>query len=121
MVKPADRRAAKYAAKIDADVQRTRILALKTDMTANQAPASASLATLEAEIKKILEGNTTPPWGYEIPMLLNVARKLFKLSVSFSANTFEAEAGAWLDQCAARGIEAIYLTPIAAYFGVTYP
>lgn len=120
MVKSAARRAAKYEAKIDADVQRTRILALKADMVLNATAAQGSLATIEAEIKKILEGNETPPWGYQIPSLLNVARNLFALSNRFSGATFTAEAGAALDAFYARGLSDDYLIPIAAYFGITW-
>ena len=120
MVRSAALRKAKYEAKIDADVQRSRILAQKDSMVTQMEAASANLAQVETDVKKAIEGQTTPIYGYQIPAYLNVGRKLASLQRKFSGTTFTAEATAALDQFEAKGLLGWALTLIAELFGVTY-
>jgi hypothetical protein len=121
MVRDASRRKAKYEAKVDGDVARTRILALKSMMVEQMEVASADLSTLEAEIKKVIEGQTTPIYGHSIPAYLNVGRELYARRKKFSGTTFDSEATIVLEKWASRGLLAWALTLIAQLFGVTYP
>jgi len=121
MVRSALLRRQKYESKIDADVSRTRILALKSGMVSQMEAATADLATLEAEVKRVIEGQTTAIFGYQIPAYLNVARELFRLSRKFTGTTFASEAEVVLAKWDARGLEVWALSEIAALFGVSYP
>jgi hypothetical protein len=120
MVRDAARRKEKYEAKIDADVMRSRILAHKDSMVAQMEAATADLATLETEVKRVIEGQTTPIFGHEIPAYLNVGRELWKLSRKFSGTTMASEADVILDKWKAKGLSQWALTLIAQLFGVTY-
>jgi len=120
MVRDASLRKAKYEGKIDADVARTRILALKTGMVTQMEAKTAELATLEAETKRVLEGQTTPIYGHQIPAYLNVSRQLYKLSKKFSGTTFNSEAEIILDKWKAKGLLTWALTLIAKLYGYTY-
>lgn len=120
MVREASRRKAKYEAKIDADVARSRILALKTSMVNQMEAASADLATVESEVKRVIEGQTTSIYSHEIPAYLNVGRELYRLSRKFSGTTFESEAKIVCDKWKAKGLQVWALTEIAKLFGVTY-
>jgi len=122
MVRSADRRVQKYEGKIDADVSRSRILALKTTMVEQQQTRQAELATNEAEIKKVVEGRTTPViYGHAIPAYLNVGRQLYALSKKFGATTFTAEAKEVCDKWRTKGLDWVVLRDIAKLYGVTYP
>jgi len=121
MVRDASRRKQKYAAKIDADVIRSRIMAFKGSMVEQMEAKTAELATLESNIKAVLEAQTTTVYSAFVPMYLNVGRELYKLSKKFGGSTFEAEAKIVLDKWKARGLAQAILTDIAALFGVTYP
>ena len=120
MVRPALRRRQKYEAKIDPDVIRSRILAFKPSMAEQMDEKAAELATLETQIKSILEAQTTTVYSSFVPMYLNVGRQLYKLSQKFGGTTFAAEAKIVLDKWKARGLSAAILADIAALFGVTY-
>jgi len=120
MVREASRRKAKYEGKIDADVARTRILALKTSMVEQMESKSADLATVETEVKRVIEGQTTAIYGHQIPAYLNVGRELYKLSKKFSGTTFTSEAEVILDKWKAKGLATWALTLIAQLFGKTY-
>lgn len=121
MVRDAARRKAKYEAKVDADVMRSRITALKTSMVEQMESKSADLATVESEVKRVIEGQTTPIYGHQIPAYLNVGRQFYKLSKKFSGTTFGAEAEIILAKWASKGLEPWALTLIAKLFGYTYP
>jgi hypothetical protein len=121
MVKSADKRKAKYEAKIDADVQRSRILAQKDAMVSNAEGAMANLAQLETEVKAAIEGSTPTIYSHEIPAYLNVGRQLWRLQNKFSGTTFAGESAAVLGKWHDRGLDDTALGLIAALFGITYP
>lgn len=121
MVRSASRRKEKYEAKIDADVARARILAHKDSMVEQMEAATADLATLEAEVKKVVEGYATPVASMMIPFYLNVGRELYKKSKKFSGNTFTMEADVVCAKWVSRGLTPAVVTLIAALFGHTYP
>jgi hypothetical protein len=119
MVRDASRRAAKYEGKIDADVARSRILALKTSMVDQMTSVSADLATLETEVKRVIEGQATPIYGHQIPAYLNFGRELWKLSRKFGATTFQAEADACYTKWEAKGLDVAVLGLVGKLFGFT--
>jgi hypothetical protein len=121
MVKSADKRKSRYEAKIDADVQRSRILAQKDAMVANAEGAMANLAQVETEVKNAIEGLSPTIYSHQIPAYLNVGRELWAKNNKFSGATFQGEAAAILGKWAYRGLTAAALTAIAALFGVEYP
>lgn len=122
MVREASRRTVKYAAKIDADVQRSRILALKDSMVEQVQARNAELATNEANIKTVVEASTPTIYGHQIPAYLNVGRELFKLSKKFTGTTFTKEADAVCDKwVVGKGLTEAVVTAIAKLYGVTYP
>jgi len=120
MVREASRRAQKYEGKIDADVSRTRILALKTTMVEQQQARQAELATNEAEIKRVVEGQATPVFGHQIPAYLNVGRQLYALSKKFSGVTFTSEAELIMDKWFDKGLDAFIIRAIGKLYGITY-
>ena len=120
MVKSADRRKAKYEAKVDADVARSRILALKDNMVANAEGAFANLAQMEQEIKSAIMGLAVTVPSIMIPAYLNVGRELWKKSNKFTGTTFAQEANLTLTKWKARGLVGTPLIAIALLFGYTY-
>jgi hypothetical protein len=121
MVREASRRKQKYSAKIDADVVRSRILAFKSSMVEQMEAKTAELATLESNVKAVLEAQTTTIYSAFVPQYLNVGRELYRLSQKFGGTTFQAEAKLVLDKWKGRGLNPAVLADIAALFGVTYP
>jgi len=120
MVRDASRRKQKYEAKIDADVMRSRILAHKASMVSQMESATADLATLESEVKRVVEAQTTPPYGHQIPACLNIGRELWKIARKFSGGTLTAEATVICDKWYAKGINQDWIIAIAELFGVTW-
>jgi len=120
MVREASRRKQKYEAKIDADVIRSRILAHKASMVEQMESRLADLATVEAEVKRVIEGDETPPYGHEIPAYLNVGRELYRISKRFTGGSFTQEAEIVLDKWYARGLKDFLLEEIAKLFGKTW-
>jgi hypothetical protein len=120
MVREASLRKKKYEAKIDADVQRSRILALKESMVEQQEGMTASLATLETELKRVVEGQATPVFGHQMPAYLNVARELWSKQRKFSGKTVEGEYAIVLDKWFAKGLNKWILRSIGKLFGITY-
>jgi hypothetical protein len=55
MVKSGTDRAAKYGAKLDADVARLRVTAMKDTMTANAASSQAEIAGYQQSVREILD------------------------------------------------------------------
>jgi len=119
MVRPASRRKEKYEAKIDADVARSRILAHKASMVEQMESASADLATMEAEVKRVVEAQATV-YSHLIPAYLNVGRQLYRLSKTFTGETFKAECKVVCDKWKAKGLTSAILIAIAKLFGYTY-
>jgi hypothetical protein len=120
MVRDAAYRKAKYEAKIDADVQRSRIAAMKTSMVEQMDSKSAELATIETNIKAVLEGQTPAIFSPFIPMYLNVGRELYAKSKKFGGTTFEAEAGVVCDKWTTRGLRGPVVEAIATLFGSSW-
>jgi len=120
MVREASRRKQKYEAKIDADVMRSRILAHKSAMVEQMEAKTADLATLETEVKRVVEAQPTV-YTHLIPAYLNVGRQLYKLQKNFSGKTYTAEAKLVLDKWKGKGLVQAILTEIAKLFGITYP
>jgi hypothetical protein len=120
MVREATRRAAKFESKIDADVMRSRIIGLKDSMVEQMQAKAAELATVEANIKSIVENATSTVYSYQVPAYLNVGRELYKLSKKFSGKTFEGEAKLVCCKWFNRGLDEAILTDIASLFGVTW-
>jgi len=120
MVRDASRRKQKYEGKIDGDVFRSRILALKDTMVEQMEAKTADLATLEAEVKRVIEGETTVIYGHQIPAYLNVGRELYRLSKHFTGTTFTNEAEVVLDKWKAKGLSVWALAAIAKLFGKSY-
>jgi len=120
MVRDASRRKQKYEGKIDADVMRSRILALKASMVEQVESKFADLATIETEVKRVIEGQKTPVYSHLIPFYLNVGRELYRIQKRFTGTTFSSEAKVTLDKWKARGLSQWCLTDIAKLFGVTY-
>lgn len=123
VVRPAAYRKAKYEGKVDADVVRSRITALKATMVEQMESAAADLATLETKVKAVVENATVggkPIPTYLIPPYLNVGRELWKASRKFSGETFTLKAKAICDKWVAQGLDGGVVAAIAALFGVTY-
>jgi len=120
MVRSATYRKAKYTAKIDADVQRSRISALKDSMAEQMQTASAELATVETNVKAILEAETSAISSIFVPQYLNVGRQLYRLSKKFGGSTFDLEAGVVCDKWVSRGLKGQVVEKIAQLFGSTW-
>lgn len=120
MVRSAEARKRKYESKIDADVVRSRISAQKTYMVEQMESRAAELATIEANVKAIVESQTTPISSIMVPFYLNAARELYKLSKKFSGTTLNKEADVVLDKWCARGLTGTVLQEIAGLFGISW-
>jgi hypothetical protein len=120
MVKSAERRKQKYEAKVDADVARSRILALKDNMVANAEGYFANLAQMENEIKAAIMGLTVTVPSIMIPAYLNVGRELWKKQQKFTGVTFAAECFLVLNKWKGRGLLYTPLAAISLLFGYTY-
>jgi hypothetical protein len=120
MVRDATHRKAKYEAKIDADVIRSRITALKPSMAEQMDSASAELATVETNVKAILEASTTTIFSCYNPMYLNAGRELYSKQKRFGGGTFQAESGVILDKWLTRGLNGKVLENIGQLFGSSW-
>jgi hypothetical protein len=120
MVKSADKRKANYEAKIDADVQRSRILARKDSMVVNAEGAMANLTQVEEEVKAAIQGISPTIYSITIPAYLNVGRELWSKQQKFSGVTYAAEANQVLTKWKARGLSGPALIAIALLFGYVY-
>lgn len=113
MVRDADRRTAKYTAKINGDVIKNRIDALKPMMVEQATNRFATLVTKEEATKALLVG-----WGVtsiEVPFYLSYARELWGISLRHKGTIAENEAclacKKWGD--VKRGLDMYYLETIA--------
>ncbi len=126
MVRSATTRIAKYKAKIDADVIRSRIAAYGDQMKTLQEAKQTEVTTIQEEVKSIIDNHGIAP-TLVIPFM-RVAMKLYKLSKKHSGEVFANEARFELDKEYMRlvtsGFDATraeaVLADIAAYFGVTW-
>jgi len=120
MVRPAVYRKAKYEGKIDPEVIRSRITALKATMAEQMESRAAELATIETNIKAIIDAAPTAVFAHMVPAYLNVGRELYRLSKKFAGKTFEVEAKLVCDKWLARGLNKDILVKIAELFGVAW-
>lgn len=120
MVREATLRKKKYESKIDADVIRSRIEKLKDTMVSQVSDRYPELATIEANVKAVVEAITPAIPSMFLPAYLNVGRELYGLSRRFSGATFGLEAQVCLNKWYARGLNASALQGIAKLFGVTW-
>jgi uncharacterized protein (DUF342 family) len=120
MVRDATHRKAKYEAKIDADVQRARITALKSSMVEQMDSASADLATVETNVKAVLEAQVTPIYSIYNPMYLNIGRELYRIQKKFGGSTFQAESSIICDKWYGRGLNPHVVEAIGKLFGSSW-
>jgi len=126
MVKEATRRIAKYKAKIDADVIRSRISAYGDAMKTYQETGQTEVATVQADIKGIVDNHGIAP-TLVIPFM-RLGVRLYKLSKKHTGSVFENEAVLELDKEYRRLVNSGFsaekagavLADIANYFGVTW-
>jgi len=84
MVKSAEARIKAYSQKIDADVIRSRISALKDSMVEKATVKQTELATIQADIKSELEDLGVPP-EFTVPFL-RIAMRLYGLTNKHKGN-----------------------------------
>jgi hypothetical protein len=110
-------RSAKYENKIDADVAKARITALKPMMVDQQTVQQANMQQIEEKAKTVLESYGVPSiW---IPIYLSFAKALNKKAGNFTQATLDAEAQYVYDKFKARGLNANVLVDVAKTVGVT--
>jgi len=97
------RRIRKYQGKIDADVIRSRISALRDFMIELEQEQFANLVALEEAVKKELgeQGVST----IQMPFYLNVAREVYKVKTRHSGKTADAEVLIIRDKWIKRGLD----------------
>ncbi|MCD6422071.1 hypothetical protein J7L13_01825 [bacterium] len=126
MVREATTRIAKYKAKIDADVIRSRIAAYGDNMKTLQEARQAEITTIQSDVKGILDEHGIAP-TLVLPFM-RIAMKLYKLSKKHTGAVFETEAKYELDKEYNRLVDSGFdaskaeavLKDIAAYFNVTW-
>ena len=118
-VRSATLRRAKYEAKIDADVIRSRFAAQKTGMVTQVDERFAELVTHENAIKAILEADGIPT--IQIPFYLNYARELYRIVTRFTSATRTSEAALAKSKWVSRGLLDSELVKIRDYFGIGAP
>jgi hypothetical protein len=123
LVKPADRRSAKYNAKFDAGVIALRWPAVKSDAQSAFGVHAAALTQMEETVKNYLSGVSPAVAATDIPAYLAFARQIYKLTSKYIGTTTSSTLGievatkghAWR----LRGKSATVLAGIATLFGVT--
>jgi len=125
MVKGAIERSRKYGAKIDADVIRSRISALKDVMEENATVRQSEIATIQADVKAKLNELEVPP-EFTVPFM-RMALKLYGLTLKHSGKMLEIEAQAYINAQSTKLYAFIksgtlvqeFLNWLVAYFGLT--
>jgi hypothetical protein len=120
MVRKSEDRTAKYTGKIDADVMKTRVTAMRPIMISQQGSRLSELADLEVKIKAILED---PPVGitiftYQFPAYLSYGKELYGKVRRFNAQALTKEAQLVMNKWASRGLICDILNRIASIFGI---
>lgn len=126
MVTPAEKRISRYTSKVDADVVRARISALKDSMVESATVKQAEIATIQGDVKAYLNSVGVIP---ELNVaFIKVAMKLYGLSQKHSGVALEREAKSYLTSIYLKykegGISETVaknvLEWIASYFGITW-
>ncbi len=121
LVRSATQRAAKYAAKTDADVVRARVAAQTDSMNAAQAAQVTTAVQIETDVKAIVEPSGTPT--IQIPFYIAFGRQLYKLKGKFpttgAGSTGSVEAQTIATKWQGRGLEPALLIDIAQKYGFT--
>jgi hypothetical protein len=117
MVKAADNRATKYAAKFDPTVVSSRFTALKSYSSTEFAAAAATYASLETTIKGAIEAKVPSPTL--MPFYLAFGRQVYSKAQRYSGLTLFNEAMAAKAVWTARGLDAGILTDIMNICGVS--
>lgn len=125
MVKSAEARIKAYSQKIDADVIRSRISALKDSMVEKATVKQTELATIQADIKSELEDLGVPP-EFTVPFL-RIAMRLYGLTNKHKGNMLKVEAQAYINAVASKLYDFVkdatlvqnYLQFLVDYFGLT--
>jgi len=115
-------RRAKYEAKVDPDVVKARIAALKESMVEQTTSKFVDLVQMENSVKSYLESLTGADAVkvIEIPFYLNCARELWKAKQKFTGETLKAKADIIINKWAANGLKKTTLQGIADLLGVPY-
>jgi hypothetical protein len=125
MVRSAEKRISTYGSKIDADVIRARIGALKQTMVESASVKQSEIAQIQADIKAKLEELGYPP---EFTVgFMKIGMYLYGLKNKHSGAMLVTEAQAYISAQASKlyafvkdGAKAKeYLTWVLAYFGIT--
>lgn len=116
-MRSAQNRTSKYEAKIDPDVIKSRFLAHKDSMVAQEEGIFGELVLIETKAKNVCEAAGIPsPF---IPAYLNFARQCYKYGKNFSSVTRTNEVLHWFFHWLSRGLNGTVLAQIAALCGVT--
>lgn len=112
MVRDADRRTAKYTAKINGDVIKNRIDALKESMVEQVTNRFATLVQKEEATKSLLVG-----WGVstiQVPFYLSYSREIWGITLKHSGAIAEHEACIATEKWwhTYRGLDPYYLMTI---------
>jgi hypothetical protein len=125
MVRSAEKRITTYGSKIDADVIRARIGALKQTMVESASVKQSEIAQIQADIKAKLEELGYPP---EFTVgFMKIGMYLYGLKNKHSGAMLTTEAQAYITAQASKLYAFVkdgdkakeYLTWILAYFGIT--
>jgi len=125
MVKGATSRTKKYGAKIDADVVRARISALKDSMVESATVRQAEISAIQADVKAELDSLGIPP-EFVVPFM-RIAMKIYGLTLKHKGATLVTEVNAYLSAVAvklyafcknANKVQE-FLEWLVNYFGIT--
>ena len=117
MVKPADARGLKYAAKFDATVVASRYTALKDLATREAGIAFAQFAQLEATVKASIENSVPSPTL--LPFYLSCARQLQSKANKYSGLALWNEAQAVKTVWVGRLLDGTIIDTIMGIVGIT--
>ena len=125
MVRSAEKRIAVYSGKLDADVVRSRISALKDSMISSATVRQAEIAQIQADTKAQLESLGIPA-EFTVPFM-RIALYIYGLKNKHGRETLKGEVQAYITAQAnklyafVRNGAAVkaYLEWVVAYFGIT--
>jgi len=125
MVRSAEKRIATYGSKIDADVIRSRISALKSTMVESASVKQAEISQIQADVKTKLEELGYPP-EFTVPFM-KIAMYIYGLKNKHSGEMLKTEVSAYISAQATKLYAVLkdeakvksYLEWVLAYFGIT--
>jgi len=125
MVRSAEKRIATYGSKIDADVIRSRISALKSTMVESASVKQAEISQIQADVKAKLEDLGYPP-EFTVA-LMKIAMYIYGLKNKHSGEMLKVEAQAYINAQATKLYAVLkdsakaksYLEWVLAYFGIS--